>query len=122
MPYAVCSVSYQPAPIPSSTRPPDMSSTSATDTANGPGRRNVALRVRAVSFERHTDDEIVERVLVVVARCERRTELVTVLAGIADARAARQALVPELILLGARRVEARGRSVDDVDRAVVRRL
>ena len=42
MPYAVCSASYQPAPSPSSTRPPDIWSTPATVMASGPGSRNVA--------------------------------------------------------------------------------
>ena len=41
-PYAVCSSPYQPAPIPSSTRPLLMSSTWATAIASGPGRRKVA--------------------------------------------------------------------------------
>ena len=40
--YASCSRSYQPAPRPSSTRPPDIWSTPATEIASGPGRRNVA--------------------------------------------------------------------------------
>ena len=42
IPYAACSRSYQPAPIPSSTRPPLIASTCATEIASGPGSRNVA--------------------------------------------------------------------------------
>lgn len=42
MPYAVCSASYQPAPRPSSTRPPDIWSACATAIASGPGSRKVA--------------------------------------------------------------------------------
>ncbi len=42
MPYFVCSSSYQPAPIPSSTRPPLIWSTCATEIASTPGSRNVA--------------------------------------------------------------------------------
>ena len=55
MPYAGCSASNQPAPSPSSTRPPDIWSTCATATASGPGRRKVAdvtsvpSRIRDVS-------------------------------------------------------------------------
>ena len=41
MPYAVCSASNQPAPRPSSTRPPLIWSTCATEIASGPGSRNV---------------------------------------------------------------------------------
>ena len=37
MPYAACSASYQPAPMPSSTRPPLISSMPATVIASGPG-------------------------------------------------------------------------------------
>lgn len=40
--YAACSSSNQPAPSPSSTRPPDISSTCATEMASGPGNRKVA--------------------------------------------------------------------------------
>ena len=40
-PYAVCSASYQPAPRPSSTRPPLIWSTCATLIASSPGLRNV---------------------------------------------------------------------------------
>ena len=46
MPYAVCSASYQAAPMPSSTRPPLMASTWATVMASGPGHRNVAAVMR----------------------------------------------------------------------------
>ena len=55
MPNAVCSRSYQPAPMPSSIRPPLIRSTWATMTASGPGSRNVAdvtsvpSRIREVS-------------------------------------------------------------------------
>ena len=55
MPYAVCSASNQPAPMPSSTRPPLIWSTWATEIASGPGSRNVAevtsvpSRIRLVS-------------------------------------------------------------------------
>ena len=42
MPYFVCSSSNQPAPIPSSTRPPLIWSTWATEIASGPGSRKVA--------------------------------------------------------------------------------
>ena len=55
MPYEVCSRSYQPAPMPSSTRPPLIWSTWATITASGPGSRKVAevtsvpSRIREVS-------------------------------------------------------------------------
>jgi hypothetical protein len=42
MAYAVCSASYHPAPMPSSTRPPLIWSTCATEIASGPGSRNVA--------------------------------------------------------------------------------
>lgn len=58
MPYAVCSASYQPAPKPSSTRPPLIWSTWATLIASGPGSRNVAgdtsvpSRIREVSRAR----------------------------------------------------------------------
>ena len=38
----MCSASNQPAPSPSSTRPPDIRSTWATPMASGPGSRNVA--------------------------------------------------------------------------------
>ena len=38
----MCSASYQPAPSPSSTRPPLMASTWATEMASGPGSRKVA--------------------------------------------------------------------------------
>ena len=41
MPYAACSRSFQPAPRPSSTRPPLIASTCATAMASGPGSRNV---------------------------------------------------------------------------------
>ena len=37
MPQAACSAWNQPAPMPSSTRPPLMSSTWATEIASGPG-------------------------------------------------------------------------------------
>ena len=43
MPYAACSASNHPAPMPSSTRPPLIWSTLATLIASGPGSRNVAL-------------------------------------------------------------------------------
>ena len=43
MPYAACSASNQPAPMPSSTRPPLIWSTLAMLIASGPGSRNVAL-------------------------------------------------------------------------------
>ena len=55
MPYAACSPSYQPAPRPSSTRPPLIASACATWIASGPGRRNVTgvtsvpSRIREVS-------------------------------------------------------------------------
>ena len=55
MPYARCSASNQPAPSPSSTRPPDIWSTCATEMASGPGSRKVAgvtsvpSRIRLVS-------------------------------------------------------------------------
>ncbi len=55
MPYASCSASNQPAPSPSSTRPPDIWSTCATAIASGPGSRKVAdvtsvpSRIRDVS-------------------------------------------------------------------------
>ena len=58
MPYAWCSASYQPEPMPSSTRPPLIASTVATEMASGPGRRNVAAvtsvpsRMRLVSRAR----------------------------------------------------------------------
>ncbi len=42
IPYAECSLSYQPAPMPSSTRPPLISSMPATAIASGPGARKVA--------------------------------------------------------------------------------
>ena len=42
MPYAACSCANQPAPRPSSTRPPDIWSTCATWIASTPGCRNVA--------------------------------------------------------------------------------
>ncbi len=42
MPYAACSCSNQPAPNPSSTRPPLIWSTWATWIASGPGCRKVA--------------------------------------------------------------------------------
>jgi hypothetical protein len=42
MPYAACSASYHPAPRPSSTRPPLIRSTWATEIASGPGWRKVA--------------------------------------------------------------------------------
>ncbi len=51
----MCSASYQPAPSPSSTRPPLITSTPATETASGPGSRKVAddtrvpSRIRSVS-------------------------------------------------------------------------
>ena len=43
MPYAVCSCSNHPAPMPSSIRPPLIWSTFATAIASGPGCRKVAL-------------------------------------------------------------------------------
>ncbi|MCW2791489.1 MAG: hypothetical protein JWO76_587 [Nocardioides sp.] len=43
MPYAVCSSANHPAPMPSSTRPPLIWSTFATEIASGPGCRKVAL-------------------------------------------------------------------------------
>ena len=49
MPYAVCSASYQPAPRPSSTRPPLIWSTPATAIASGPGNRKVALVISVPS-------------------------------------------------------------------------
>ena len=55
MPYASCSASNQPAPMPSSTRPPLIWSTCATEIASGPGSRKVAAvisvpsRIRLVS-------------------------------------------------------------------------
>jgi hypothetical protein len=55
MPNASCSRSYHPVPMPSSTRPPLISSIWVTATASAPGRRNVdALtidpsRIRSVS-------------------------------------------------------------------------
>ena len=58
MPYAVCSASNQPAPMPSSTRPPVIWSTCATEIASGPGSRKVAAlisvpsRMRSVSRAR----------------------------------------------------------------------
>ena len=42
MPCDACSVSNQPVPRPSSTRPSLIASTVATAIASGPGRRNVA--------------------------------------------------------------------------------
>ncbi len=53
--YAACSPSYQPAPSPSSTRPPLIASACATWIARGPGKRNVTgvtsvpSRMRVVS-------------------------------------------------------------------------
>ena len=41
IPYAACSRSFQPAPSPSSTRPPLIASICATAIASGPGSRNV---------------------------------------------------------------------------------
>ena len=41
IPYAACSRSFQPAPSPSSTRPPLIASICATAIASGPGRRKV---------------------------------------------------------------------------------
>ena len=58
MPYARCSSSNQPAPNPSSIRPPLIASTCATLIASGPGSRNVAdvtsvpSRSRVVSLAR----------------------------------------------------------------------
>ena len=49
MPKAACSCSNQPAPSPSSTRPPLIWSTPATVTASGPGSRNVAELTRVPS-------------------------------------------------------------------------
>ena len=49
MPYAACSASYQPAPRPSSTRPPLIWSTPATEIASGPGCRKVALVISVPS-------------------------------------------------------------------------
>ena len=49
MPYAACSASNQPAPSPSSTRPPLIWSTPATVIASGPGCRNVALVISVPS-------------------------------------------------------------------------
>ena len=49
MPYAECSASYHPAPIPSSTRPPLIWSTPATVIASGPGSRKVALVISVPS-------------------------------------------------------------------------
>ena len=55
MPYAACSSANHPVPRPSSTRPPLMTSTWATEIASGPGSRNVAAvtsvpsRIREVS-------------------------------------------------------------------------
>ncbi len=49
MPYAVCSASNQPAPMPSSTRPPLIWSTFATLIASGPGCRKVALVIMVPS-------------------------------------------------------------------------
>ncbi len=55
MPNAACSRSYQPAPRPSSTRPPLIASACATWIASTPGRRNVTgvtsvpSRIRLVS-------------------------------------------------------------------------
>ena len=46
MPYALCSSSNQPAPRPSSTRPPDIWSTCATWMASTPGSRNVPAVIR----------------------------------------------------------------------------
>ena len=57
-PYAECSASNHPAPIPSSTRPPLIWSTCATEMASGPGSRKVAAvmsvpsRIRLVSRAR----------------------------------------------------------------------
>ena len=48
-PYAACSFANQPAPMPSSTRPPLIWSTCATWIANRPGERNVALVTRVPS-------------------------------------------------------------------------
>ena len=58
MAWARCSASYQPAPMPSSTRPPLIWSTWATLMASGPGKRKVAevtsvpSRMREVSRAR----------------------------------------------------------------------
>ena len=41
MPSCACSSSFQPAPMPTSIRPPLISSTVVTSFANGPGRRKV---------------------------------------------------------------------------------
>ncbi len=55
MPYCVCSSVHQPAPMPISTRPPEISSTVAADFASTDGRRNVTgdtsvpSRIRSVS-------------------------------------------------------------------------
>ncbi|CAM5274284.1 hypothetical protein SHIRM173S_02957 [Streptomyces hirsutus] len=49
MPYALCSSSNQPAPRPSSTRPPDIWSTWATWMARTPGRRKVPAVIRVPS-------------------------------------------------------------------------
>ena len=49
IPYAECSASYHPAPMPSSTRPPLIWSTPATAIASGPGCRNVALVISVPS-------------------------------------------------------------------------
>lgn len=49
MPYALCSASYQPVPMPSSTRPPLIWSTCATVIASGPGNRKVAAVIRVPS-------------------------------------------------------------------------
>ncbi len=63
MPKARCSASYQPAPIPSSTRPPDIWSTCATCSASTPGSRKVAAVISVPSRIREVSRAIPARVI-----------------------------------------------------------
>ena len=52
MPNALCSRSYQPVPMPRTTRPPDIWSTVATALATTPGCRNVPAVISVPSLIR----------------------------------------------------------------------